>query len=46
MKDKNITREERVNDIESGGGHSGTNVEKKLSFWQRVWNWIKKVLGL
>lgn len=46
MKKKELQANDKVDNTMSGGGQQVENKEKKLSFWQRVWNWIKKVLGL
>lgn len=49
MKRKEIINEEVadvVNDGSAGIGHSGAKEEKKLPWYVRLWNWIKKVIGL
>lgn len=33
-------------DLTDDGVKVGGKREEKLSFWQRVWNWIKRIFGL
>lgn len=35
-----------IDDGSTGVGTSSAKEEKKPSIWQRIWNWIKKFLGL
>ena len=46
MEKKDLQINDKVDDTMSGGGSQPKENEKKLSIWQRVWNWIKKVLGI
>ena len=43
MKKENFNNNDKVDDTMSGGGKPKEN-EKKLTFWQRVWRWIKKYI--
>lgn len=45
MKKKDLQINDKVDDTMSGGGKPKEN-EEKLSFWKRVWNWLKKILGI
>ena len=45
MNEKDLQINDKVDDTPSGGGQPKEN-EKKVSFLRRVWNWIKKVLGI
>lgn len=45
MKKKDLQINDKVDDTMSGGGQPVEKEEKKLGFWQRVWSWIKKLLG-
>lgn len=46
MKKKELQINDKVDDTMSGGGCQPKESEKKVGFFQRVWNWIKKVLGI
>lgn len=46
MEKKDLQINDKVDDTMSGGGGQPKENGKKLSIWQRVWNWIKKVLGI
>ena len=46
MKKKELQSNDKVDNTMSGGGSQPKESEKKVSIWKRVWNWIKKVLGI
>ena len=41
MKKKELQNNDKIDNTMSGGGQPKES-EKKVSFWKRVWNWIKK----
>lgn len=45
MKKKELQNNDKVDNTMSGGSKPEEN-EKKVGFFRRVWNWIKKILGL
>lgn len=45
MEKQEFQNNDKVDDTMSGGGKPKENKEK-LSFWKRVWNWIKNLLGI
>ena len=46
MEKKDLQINDKVDETRSGGGGKPKENEKKVSFLRRVWNWIKKVLGI
>lgn len=46
MKKKDLQINDKVDNTMSGGGSQPKESEKKVSIWKRVWNFIKKILGL
>lgn len=45
MKKKDLQINDKVDDTMSGNGQPKES-EKKVGFFQRVWNWIKNLLGI